>query len=286
MKIGGGLGFPWATIEAMSQWEIEHEIAAYYERGGERERLRRNARGRLEFTRMQDLLRRNLPGAELDVLDVGGATGVHAEWLAADGHRVTLVDPVASQVAVAAELPGVEAKTGDARDLPCESGSFDAVLLMGPLYHLLDREHRVQALREARRAARPGGMVAAVTINRTAGWCDWLLWNAEGTVHSISVVESLRALKEGDLRYFDQGVFTTAYLHHPGEVAEEFADAGLGRPAQYAVQGFPGYIPELEAVIDDDEVREHLLEGLRVLEAEPSLLGASNHVLTVANLPG
>ncbi|HEU5128358.1 MAG TPA: methyltransferase domain-containing protein [Glycomyces sp.] len=269
----------------MDQWRLEREIEAYYERGGERERLLKNARGRLEFTRMQDLLRRNLPGPGLDVLDVGGATGVHAAWLAADGHRVTLVDPVASHVAVAAELPGVEAKTGDARDLPCESGAFDAVLLMGPLYHLTDRDQRVRALREARRAARPGGVVAAVTINRTAGWCDWLLWNAEGTVHSISAAESLRTLKEGDLRYFDQDVFTTAYLHHPGEVAAEFADAGLADPVQYAVQGFPGYIPQLEEVIDDQEARDHLLEGLRVLETEPSLLGASNHVLTVASLP-
>ncbi|WP_026922522.1 class I SAM-dependent methyltransferase [Glycomyces arizonensis] len=271
----------------MSQWELEPEIEAYYERGGERDRLTRKARGRLEFTRMQDLLRRVLPGPGLDVLDVGGATGVHSAWLAADGHKVTLVDPVASQVAVAAELPGVEAVVGDARDLPCEDESRDAVLLMGPLYHLTDREQRVRALREARRVARPGGVVAAVTINRTAGWNDWLLWNsADYTIQSLSSDESLRALKEGHLRYFDRDIFTTAYLHHPGEIASEFADAAMAAPAQYAVQGFPGYIPQLEAIIDNDEVREHLLEGLRVIETEPSLLGASNHLLTVATLPG
>ncbi len=269
----------------MSQWEIEREIKAYYELGGERERLKSSAGGRLEFIRVQELLRRVLPGTGLDVLDVGGATGVHAEWLAADGHKVTLVDPVASQVAVAAELPGVEAKLGDARALPCEDASFDAVLLMGPLYHLTEREHRVRALREARRVARPGAVVAAVTINRTAGWSDWLLWNAEGTVHSISAAESLRVLREGDLRFFDHDIFTTAYLHHPGDVAEEFAAAGMAGPAQYAVQGFPGYMPELRAIIDDEEAREHLLEGLRVIESEPSLLGASNHLLTVARVP-
>ena len=73
----------------MSTWELESEIESYYERGGERERLTRNARGRLEFARMQDLLRRVLPGEGLDVLDVGGATGIHSKWLAEDGHRVT-----------------------------------------------------------------------------------------------------------------------------------------------------------------------------------------------------
>ena len=269
----------------MSTWELETEIESYYERGGERERLTRNARGRLEFARMQDLLRRVLPGGALDVLDVGGATGIHSKWLAEDGHRVHLVDPVASQVEVAAALPGVSAVVGDARELPYPDASFDAVLLMGPLYHLTDRAHRVQAIAEARRCARPGGLVAAVTINRSAGWNDWLLFKSNGVDKGISAEVGLRILREGDLRYFEQDLFTTAYLAHPGEVAAEFADAGLGGAAQYAVQGFPGYLPELERLIDDVDAREHLMAGLRVIEAEPSLLGASNHLLTVATLP-
>lgn len=270
----------------MSTWELESEIESYYERGGERERLTRSARGRLEFARMQDLLRRLLPGEGVDVLDVGGATGIHSKWLAEDGHRVTLVDPVASQVEVAAELPGVTAVVGDARELPCEDASFDAVLLMGPLYHLTDRSQRVRAIAEARRCARPGGLVAAVTINRTAGWSDYLMYRAGGTDKGFTSETVLRVLREGDLRLSDQDVFTTAYLAHPGEVAAEFADAGLGGAAQYAVQGFPGYIPELERLIDNEEDREHLMEGLRLIEAEPSLLGVSNHLLTVARIDG
>ncbi|WP_205328459.1 class I SAM-dependent methyltransferase [Glycomyces sp. YM15] len=269
----------------MSTWELETEIEAYYERGGERERLTRNPRGRLEFARTQDLLRRKLPGENLDVLDVGGATGVHAKWLAEDGHRVHLIDPVASQVEVAARLPGVTAVVGDARELPWDDASFDAVLLMGPLYHLTDREHRVQAIAEARRCTRPDGIVAAATINRTAGWNDWLTFLSNGIDRGISAEDSLRILREGDLRHFEQEMFTTAYLAHPGEVAEEFADAGLSGAAQYAVQGFPGFMPELERLIDDEEAREHLMDGLRIIEAEPSLLGASNHLLTIATIP-
>lgn len=269
----------------MSTWELESEIESYYERGGERERLTRNARGRLEFARTQDVLRRKLPGEALDVLDVGGATGVHAKWLAEDGHRVTLIDPVASQVAVAAQLPGVTAVVGDARELPWDDASFDAVLLMGPLYHLTDREHRVQAVAEAARCARPGGTVAAVTINRTAGWNDWLTFKASGAEWKIGAEDSLRILRDGEIRYFDRDMFTTAYLAHPAEVAAEFAEAGLDGAAQYAVQGFPGYLPELEALIDDDDARGHLMDGLRLIESEPSLLGASNHLLTVATTP-
>jgi SAM-dependent methyltransferase len=269
----------------MGDWELEAEIEAYYERGDERERLTRSARGRLEFARMQDLLRRVLPGEGLDVLDVGGATGIHSAWLAADGHAVTLVDPVASQVAVAARMPGVEAVVGDARGLPCEDAAFDAVLLMGPLYHLTDRADRLRALAEARRCARPGGTVAAVTINRAAAWNDYLLFQAGRFERVLSPEESLRVLREGDLRSFEADMFTTAYLARPDEVASEFAEAGLEGPVQYAVQGFPGFMPDLERLIDDEEARGHLMEGLRLIEAEPSLLGASNHLLTVAAVP-
>lgn len=269
----------------MSEQRLEPEIQEYYERHGERDRLTKTGRGRLEFARMQDLLRRALPGKRLDVLDVGGATGIHSEWLAADGHRVTLIDPVESQVAVADELPGVTARVGDARDLPCDDDAFDAVLLMGPLYHLTDSDHRVQALREALRVARAGGIVAAVTIDRAAGWADWLHARLRGTT-PVDPEESLRMLKEGDIRYFEHDLFTTAYLHHPGEIAEEFAKAGMPEPRQYAVQGPAGLVSELDDIVDYDELGDHYLKAMREIESEPSLLGASGHLLTIASVVG
>lgn len=48
-------------VDAMGQWELEHGIKACYERGGERTRLKENSRGRLEFIRVQEPLRRVLP---------------------------------------------------------------------------------------------------------------------------------------------------------------------------------------------------------------------------------
>ena len=51
----------------------------------------------------------------------------------------------------------VHAEVGDARDLNLPDSSVDAVVLLGPLYHLRERAHRVQALREASRVVRPGG---------------------------------------------------------------------------------------------------------------------------------
>ncbi len=67
------------------------------------------------------MLRRHLPKLPAKVLDVGGGTGVHAQWLAAEGYRVHLIDPAPRHVAKAnADLGqlGVTAELGDARDFP------------------------------------------------------------------------------------------------------------------------------------------------------------------------
>ena len=155
---------------------LHDDILAYYARGKEDGRLRDGGApaGRLEYWRTQDVLRRVLPAAPARVLDVGGGSGVHAEWLARDGHEVELVDPVPLHVEQASRLPGVTARPGDARSLPGEDARYDAVLLLGPLYHLPERADRVRALTEARRVVKPGGPVAAATINRYAGLHDLL----------------------------------------------------------------------------------------------------------------
>jgi 2-polyprenyl-3-methyl-5-hydroxy-6-metoxy-1,4-benzoquinol methylase len=131
----------------------------------EAERLTRGS-GRLELVRTQEIVRRHLPAPTLRILDVGGGAGVHAEWLAGDGHVVHVVDPMPNHVEAVQRLGRsngrITAEIGDARQLAAETGSADAVLLLGPLYHLTGRADRVQALAEARRVVRIGALVGSV----------------------------------------------------------------------------------------------------------------------------
>ena len=134
---------------------------SYYERYDEGSRLARGS-GMLEFARMKELIGRFLAPPPRVVLDVGGGPGRYACWLAAAGYEVHLVDPVPRHVeqaraasAAQPEHPLANAAVGDARSLPHEAGSADAVLLMGPLYHLPVREQRLAALREAHRVLKP-----------------------------------------------------------------------------------------------------------------------------------
>jgi len=110
-------------------------------------------------TRMMDRYLR--PGSA--ILDVGGGPGQYSVHYARQGHTVTLLDLSGENVRFAkakARQYGVKitALEGNALDLSRFPGNaFDAVFLMGPLYHLMNEESRLRALREAVRVLKPGG---------------------------------------------------------------------------------------------------------------------------------
>ncbi|MGW1913757.1 class I SAM-dependent methyltransferase [Streptomyces sp. NPDC002076] len=263
---------------------LAEEIAAYYGRDQEDARLRTGA-GRLEFWRTQDVLRRLLPPAPARILDVGGGSGIHAEWLAADGHDVELLDPVPLHVERAARLPGVRARHGDARALDAPDASVDVALLLGPLYHLPERPERVRALAEARRVVRPGGLVVAATINQFAPLHDNLSTGLYFDAERRPQIEA--AVRDGLMSPTGRpkSLFTTAYFHDPGDVPAEFADAGLTPQAQYGLEGAAWLMGDVASWLDDPERRVLVLAAMRRTESVPSLLGISGHVLTAGVRP-
>lgn len=148
-----------------TQADFDEDIQVFYGTSDESQRLTKDVAGRVEYLRVQKILRA-LAAPHSTIYDIGGATGIHSTWLAEDGHTVTLVDPVASQVAKAQHSGTFTAVEGDARTLPLESNSADITLLFGPLYHLVNEADRITALREAARVTKPGGTVLAAGISR------------------------------------------------------------------------------------------------------------------------
>jgi SAM-dependent methyltransferase len=258
------------------------EIMDYYRRGGERDRLSAG-QGRLEFLRTWDVLSRVLPDAPAAVLDVGGATGVYAGPLAQAGYHVQVVDPVPEHVTEAAGRPGVTAVVGDARALPAADHSVDAVLLLGPLYHLPERADRLAAWRESARVVRAGGVVVGATISRFASLFDGFVKGYFTDPRFRPIVE--RALADGVHRNPAGGErwFTSAYFHHPDELAGEATEAGLVVRRLVTVEG-PLWMtgPRLAEILASRDLTGLLLDLMRSVEDEPSLLGASSHVLTIA----
>jgi ubiquinone/menaquinone biosynthesis C-methylase UbiE len=268
------------------------EIAAYYARGDEAPRLATGP-NQIELARTQDILRRVLPPPPAVVYDVGGGSGVYACWLARLGYETHLVDIVPLHVEQARQAslaqpnaPLASCAVGDARQLERSDASVDAVVLLGPLYHLTERADRVAALREAARGTRPGGVVCAAAITRFASALD-------GLQRGYLSDPAFRAIVREDVRTgqhrnrADQSrYFTTAYFHHPDELRAEFEEAGLAHAETIGIEGPAGAIANAWERWDDSDWRGHVLDLLRELETEPTLLGASPHLLAIARKPG
>ncbi|HVX45561.1 MAG TPA: class I SAM-dependent methyltransferase [Mycobacteriales bacterium] len=256
--------------------QLDPVIHSFYaERFREDERLTRSRHGQLEFLRTQELLRRHLPAPPARVLDVGGATGVHARWLAADGFSVHLVDPVPSHVEQAAAIGGFTAEVGDARALAEADGGADVTLLLGPLYHLVAAEDRRRALGEARRVTRRGGLVVAAAVSRYAGLLEFA---GLGLLTESTQGEFLDHLATG-IHHDDPNGFTNAYFHRAAELQQEMLDAGLADVTVFGVEGPTTAALDNAAPERADAVLAAAVRCARILESDPAVMETSQHFL-------
>lgn len=247
------------------------EAEAHYRATDEHDRL---AAHWIERVRTRQVLARLLP-EPVDVLDVGGGTGVHARWLAAQGHRVTMVDAMPEHVERAQVDGTYAARVGDARTLEDADGSADAVLLLGPLYHLVDLEDRSQALAEAHRVLRPGGILVAGAVSYTASLLDGV---ARPWLDDPAFVEVVRAdLATGQHRNptGNEAWFTTTYFHRPDGLRSEVEAAGFEVQELLGVEG-PGWL------VDEPE---RSLAAAELADAHPELAVLSAHLLAVGRRP-
>jgi SAM-dependent methyltransferase len=262
-------------------------ITDYYNRAPEEARLGQGP-SQLEEARTRELIQRYAPPPPATVVDIGGAAGAYALWLAEAGYAVHLVDAVPRLVAeaqrrsAAAEQPLRSCRVGDARALEIAGDFADVVLLLGPLYHLTDR---LRSLHEVVRVLKPGGWLFAAGISRFASALDGLSRDLLRDPSFAGIVE--QDLRAGQHRNPTARLdyFTTAYFHRPEELADEVRTAGLVLNGVYGLEG-PGWIlSDVAERMADARRRADLLNVARMLEREPAVLGTSAHLLAVAQRP-
>jgi ubiquinone/menaquinone biosynthesis C-methylase UbiE len=257
--------------------------------GIEADRLQRR-NGRIEFARTREIVSRYLPPPPAVIFDIGGGPGVYACWLARLGYAVHLIDPVPLHVEQARQAsaqqpdaPIASCTVGDARRLDRADASVDAALLLGPLYHLTEREDRVTALREATRIVRPGGVVLAVGISRFVSTLDGMANGYLADPVFTRIVQDDLATGQHRNPTNHPAYFTTAYFHHPTELKEEMEAAGLVHERTIGIEGPAWLAGRVGERWDDPNWRRQILDALSSIEEEPSLLGASQHLMAVAH---
>ena len=260
----------------------------HYERGLEEPRLSEPL-GSVEFARTLEMAARVVPPPPAVVADIGGGPGRYALEFAARGHTVVHRDVVPLHVeqleaASGALAERVDTGVGDARDLDLDDDSVDAVLLLGPLYHLVDRDQRVLALREALRVARPGAPVLVSAISRWAPRLHGYL--AERLYEQGPFFHRLVQLAEESGRINDElpGWFT-GYCHRPDQLRDEVEEAGLVVEDLVGLEGLAFALPDLAERLQDPVHRDVVLDCARAIERVPELLGLSTHLLVVARAP-
>ena len=185
--------------------------------------------------------------------------------------------------------PGLRIKTGF---LPASATGMPEVLSsspsrwtpcsLGPLYHLPERSDRIRALREARRVLKKGGRAFCTVILRFAPLLDGL---RQGLLSDPEFRETAQNdLKDGKHLTPKEvpQYFTTAYLHKPEELPEEIERAGLQHMKTVGLEGPAWLLGNLEEQRADTEDRETMLGALRLIENERTHIGASAHMLSIA----
>ncbi|HEY9121582.1 MAG TPA: class I SAM-dependent methyltransferase [Brevefilum sp.] len=266
------------------------DIISFYDRNPQVEHNRLEEH-QLEFDLTWRFLEAYLPPSG-KILEIGAGTGRYTLGLVQRGYTVTVVEISRANLDACREYlaeAGLQYRAkyilGDARclrDVPDKE--YDAVLLMGPLYHLVLESDRRMAVTEACAHLRPGGVIFSALISRFGIWGNIL----KNFPEAIEFKDQIRyVLDEGrDHPDWEQGGFR-AYGATIDEIAPLHEDIG------FETIKLVGVDPAISA--SDDDERYNKLEGERrqlwldlfyEISSEPSIVGASRHLLYIGRKKG
>ena len=276
---------------------IDEKVLADYNAGIEKDRLRTGL-GLIEFERSKELLSEFLPPPPAVIYDIGGGYGEYSWHLAYLGYEVSLLDISETNIkmshGLSSEYPGTalrRAEVADARSISLPSASADAILFMGPLYHINEKSERLLALSECMRLLAPGGLLFTTAITQYSS----LLWATtvfgvknhllaedafmEMVAHELGTGEHI---PPKDSAYRGIG---RSHFHSPKALEAELTEAGFADTSIHAVVGAGWLAPDIDALWKDEANRAAIMRSVRLIDKSPDILGLSTHLLAVSRKP-
>ena len=244
-------------------------------------RLTRSRHGQLEYLTTMHYIHKFVPSGS-KILEVGAGTGRYSVALAMEGYDVTAVELVESNLAMlrrnAAGLENIASYQGDAEDLSrFADNSFDAVLVLGPMYHLYEKAEQHRALDEAIRVTKPGGVMMAAFLSVYSILYNNYLWGnfREGLEENLDADFQVRHFKEQWFTGFDITEFEELFSEKP---VEKIALAGTDSVLELAENAHA-------MNLSDEEFRLFSQYHLKTCEKR-ELLGAQAHLLYLCRKTG
>lgn len=275
---------------------IDKAVLAYYEEGREYNRLRTDI-GLIEFERTKEILLENLPSPPAVIYDIGGAYGEYSWWLASLGYEVHLFDLSETNIKLSKELaeeyPGCSlaaSEVCDARKVPRADNSADAVLLMGPLYHIIDYCERIRALKECCRLLKPGGVIFSAALTPFSVLLDKLTVYSPGggsyleNPDFLAMVE--RELNDGCHLNPNKEVYAglgSSYLHTAKALKAELEAGGFSETVVHGVMGGAWLANNIDELWKNEKSRNVLMTTVRLLDTHEEIIGLSGHLLAVSS---
>lgn len=263
---------------------IDPNGLANYNAGIEVGRLHRGL-GLIEFARTKEILLEELPPPPAVIYDIGGAYGEYAFFLAEQGYEVHLFDLAKEHIRLArvnnkAALLA-DAVVADARSIPRRDASADAILLFGPLYHIVEREERARCLAECLRLLKPGGKLFTANITCFSTALKYTECYDRRPV--LDDEEAYRTIESTvQTGHYTGNEIGRVYFHRPEELRAEVAAASFADVELRGVIGPVWIVRNLDEIWPDPGKREAILRIVRLLEKEESLMGFSTHFISIS----
>jgi ubiquinone/menaquinone biosynthesis C-methylase UbiE len=262
---------------------ISKKLETFYTEAAEDERLNYGL-GPLELERNKELISRFLPKKGAIILDIGGGPGVYSEWLTNLGYTVYLVDPVEKHIRQAKKRSAklktpFKAILGVAAALEFDKNSADLVILHGPLYHLQEYSDRLQALQEAYRVLKPGGLILAFAINHSVSSLTGLL---NGMIHdpqfyAMCMEELSTGLHNPPAAW--PGILFEAFYHKPVELIAEVTKGGFTGVELFAVEGIIWLDSKYFETRSNPVKKQAMMNLLYQTQQNAELLALSPHLM-------
>lgn len=256
-----------------------NEVIDYYNGYDEENRLSKSNVHNLEYlTSIHYLDKVILPGSQ--ILDVGAGTGKYAFYFANRGFSVTAGDVVPRFV----ELMKKKLKSttlnmgiylGDARDLSnLDSGKYDVVLCMGPLYHLKEGKDRSKVIDQCLRVLRHNGLIVCAYINRFASYMIEF-----GATNNL--LQDKKILEDTISKgYNTREKSSSFYFSYPNEIETLMSKHSIEKMFNIGTDGIAYIIGPKINTLSDQEYNQWVDYHLRTCENE-SIVGYSLHGLFI-----